>query len=176
MWGDKLAEPRVGRTVGILISLVVLFMWGSLLVDALWLEGRAIAFLYVGAFFAIGLVSFIGGLYVARYVRFPPGVFQDGDVRFAIALAFVTVFFAMLAFFVFSPYRLDPPDFVKQWTDNMLAITGLVVGFYFATSGALEFVKARQASHDGADPNPPADIDPSIKRPQDPAKAARDSQ
>jgi hypothetical protein len=160
-----MAEPRIGRAVGLLIALVFIIMWGSLLIDALWLDGHPIAFIYVGAFFAIGLVCFFGGLYVARYVRSPAGVFQDGDVRFAIALAFVTVFFAMLAFFVFSPYRLDPPPFVEQWTDNMLTITALVVGFYFATSGALEFVKARQPKDQNPAGGPPQESEPADPQP-----------
>ena len=62
---------------------------------------------------------------------------MTGDVRFALTCSFVTVFFALLSFFSFA--RVPRPTEIGQsFFSNFLTITVLIVGFYFATTGAIE--------------------------------------
>ena len=101
------------------------------------------SYLYTFAVFAIGLVSFVGFLNISRELRGSRDTFQDGDVRFALTCSFVTVFFALLSFFSFA--RVDQPTEIgRSFFSNFLTITVLIVGFYFATSGAIELVRLRQ--------------------------------
>jgi hypothetical protein len=119
---------------------------------------------YTVVVFAIGIISFVGSLNISAERRDRPGRFQDGDVRFAVAVAFVAVFFAMLSFYAFS--RDVPTNFGQSLVNTLLDQTALIVGFYFATSGALEYLNRRQrqraaqpkqtAADAGADDRPAA--------------------
>ena len=96
----------------------------------------------IGIFFAVAVISFFGSLFLSRELRAPEGRIDDGDVRLAIAASFVLVFFALLSFFLFLPDQRS--QFARDAAGQLFALMGLVVGFYFATTGALEFAKIRE--------------------------------
>jgi len=79
---------------------------------------------------------------VSRELRTPKGSIGDGDVRLAITASFLMVFFVLLSYFSFLPE--GPNDFARDVAGQLFALTGLVVGFYFATTGALEYVRIRE--------------------------------
>ena len=78
---------------------------------------------------------------MSRELRTPKGSIGDGDVRLAITASFLMVFFVLLSYFSFLPE--GPNDFARDVAGQLFALTGLVVGFYFATTGALEYVRIR---------------------------------
>lgn len=103
------------------------------------------AFAYTAAVFVIGVATFVGTLNISRELRGSPSTtFDDGDVRLAVASTFVTVFLALVSFYAFT---LDEPTpFARILIERFLDLTALVVGFYFATSGAIEFLQLRERS------------------------------
>jgi hypothetical protein len=101
------------------------------------------SYFYTFSILAIALISFIAFMHFSRELRGRRGAFQDGDVRFAITGSFVTVFFALLSFFSFASVQ-QPTEVGKQFFASFLNLTLLIVGFYFATTGALEIVRIRE--------------------------------
>lgn len=100
------------------------------------------SFFYTFSILTIGLMSFVGFLNISRELRGKRGSLQDGDVRFAIACTILIVYLTMLSFFAFT---LDnPPPGAKPFLDALLTTTAVVVGFYFATTGAIEVAKIRK--------------------------------
>jgi hypothetical protein len=123
------------------LTTFVILLWAGALAWNYFLRATY-TFAYTAAIFAIGYVSFVGFLNISRALRGSPGAFQDGDVRLALTCAFVAVFFALLSFYAFT---LDEPTpFAQQIIDSFLTITVIVVGFYFATTGAIELFKIRE--------------------------------
>lgn len=87
-------------------------------------------------------MTFVGSLSISRDLRGKKDTFQDGDVRFALTCSFVTVFIALLSFFTFTADQ--PTEFAQAFFKEFLNITALIVGFYFATTAAIEFARMRQ--------------------------------
>lgn len=139
------------RWIGVgLVGVVILLMWGSLaLAEALPGERYSIS---IGAFFAIAVVSFFGFLLYSRELREPAGVFDDADVRLAITCSFVTLYFALITFSLFA--QGEPSGFARSLVDDLLTLTGIVVGFYFATTGALEYARIRERRGRREEPPP----------------------
>ena len=140
-------------TTGRLVALLLALWIGALSWD--YIAGQisdrklGVPHVYTVVVFAIGITSFVGALNISRSMRGTPGRFEEGDVRFALAISFVAVFFALLSFYAFS--RDEPTGFARSLIETFLDQTALVVGFYFATSGALEFVKIRERRRAGRD-------------------------
>lgn len=99
-----------------------------------------------GGTFAIGVVSFLGMLAIGHRDRAPG--FDSAEVRVAITTAFVMMYFAILATFVFSSNVVGV--FGQSLVTDLTSLFGVVVGFYFASSAVVEYgrVRARGASGD----------------------------
>jgi hypothetical protein len=135
------------------LAVIIVLLWaGTLGLNYFWRRATAVgpttstfwpdpSFFYTFTLFVMGLLSFIGFLNISRELRGERETFQDGDVRFALTCSFVTVFFALLSFFIFT--RDQPSDFAQRFFDSFLNITVLIVGFYFATTGVIEVVAGR---------------------------------
>ena len=129
------------------LTALIILIWVGALTWNYFLRPTS-AFAYTAAIFAIGYISFIGFLNISRALRGTPGTFQDGDVRLALTCAFVAVFFALLSFYSFT---IDEPTlFAQNIIDSFLTVTVVVVGFYFATTGAIELFKIRERSRTSA--------------------------
>jgi hypothetical protein len=127
------------------------FRWTALWIGALLVAILATAIL-VGALihnlnqtrmvaiFAIGVVSFLGTLAVGRRSRSPG--FEPAEVRTALTTSFTMVFFAAIAIFLFSTNTVG--DFGRTLMDNLTSLFGVVIGFYFASSAAVEYAKVRE--------------------------------
>ena len=127
------------------------FRWTALWIGALLIAILATAIL-VGALihnlnqtrmvaiFAIGVVSFLGTLAVGRRSRSPG--FEPAEVRTALTTSFTMVFFAAVAIFLFSTNTVG--DFGRTLMDNLTSLFGVVIGFYFASSAAVEYAKVRE--------------------------------
>jgi hypothetical protein len=128
------------------------FRWTALWIGALLVSILAVAIL-VGALihnlnqtrmvgiFAIGVVSFLGMLAVGHQsgrVR----AFEPGEVRTALTTSFAMVFFASVAIFLFSTNEVG--DFGRTLMDNLTSLFGVVLGFYFASSAAVEYAKIKE--------------------------------
>jgi hypothetical protein len=113
------------------------------------------------AIFAIGVVSFLGMLGISHQGSRARG-FDPGDVRTALTTAFTMVFFSSVGIFLFSTN--DVGDFGRTLMDNLTSLFGVVIGFYFASSAAVEWAKvreagrARAAGHEAPPAEPPAPI------------------
>ena len=92
------------------------------------------------AIFAIGVVSFLGTLSVGR--RTSSRAFEPADVRTALTTSFTMVFFAAVGIFLFSSNTVG--DFGRTLMDNLTSLFGVVIGFYFASSAAVEYAKVRE--------------------------------
>jgi len=123
------------------LTAFIIVLWVGTLAWNYFLQGSQ-AYAYTAAIFAIGFISFIGFLNISRALRGTPGIFQDGNVRFALTCSFVAVFFALLSFYSFTADR--PTPFAETIINNFLTVTVVVVGFYFATSGAIELFRIRE--------------------------------
>jgi hypothetical protein len=132
-----------GWFVGSLTAVLVLVTTVSL-IWASAADDEVAALVRSGTVFLVGVISFFGFLWLSRALRTPRGVFQDGDVRLAIAAAFFTVYIELLSLYAFADG--EPTDFASSFADDFQTLTGLVVGFYFATSGALEWARIRAGS------------------------------
>jgi hypothetical protein len=111
----------------------------------------------------IGITSFLGILYCSHMLDNPGKPFKSQDVRTALAASYIVVFFSFLALFSFN--RNDPSSFAKSLSDTLLTQTTLILGFYFATSGALEYARIRhgQETESGGQEKkegPPSPSDP----------------
>jgi hypothetical protein len=143
------------------LALIIVLLWAATLaLNYFWRRATAVgptaptfwpdpSFFYTFTLFVLGLLSFIGFLSISRELRGERETFQDGDVRFALTSSFVTVFFALLSFFIFT--RDQPSEFAQRFFDSFLNITVLIVGFYFATTGVIEVVGGR---HNRTRPTP----------------------
>jgi hypothetical protein len=142
----KLASVARGRQGAVLVVTIVILFWVAL---ALYYSsadeggGGGALLILSGATFATAMTSFFGFMMLSRASRDQTGVFQDGDVRLAVACAFVTVYFELFALFIFAP-EAQLGEFGKTLADNLLTQTALIIGFYFATTGALEYAKLRR--------------------------------
>ena len=96
------------------------------------------------AIFAIGVVSFLGMLGIGRQGQ-RPRAFEPGEVRTALTTAFTMVFFAAVGIFLFSTNSVS--EFGRTLMDNLTSLFGVVIGFYFASSAAVEYAKVREARH-----------------------------
>jgi hypothetical protein len=97
----------------------------------------------VVAIFAIGVVSFLGMLGIGQRGRASAG-FEPGVIRAALATSFTMVFFAAVAIFLFSTNSVG--DFGRTLMDNLTSLFGVVIGFYFASSAAVEYVKVKEGA------------------------------
>jgi hypothetical protein len=131
----------VGSRRGALLVLVIVILYWVALVLAHRYQGVQGEILS-GATFAAAMAAFYGFMMLSRATRDETGVFQDGDVRLAVACAFVTLYLELLALFIFSP-ESDLTGFPRALAENLVTQTALIVGFYFATTGALEYAKLR---------------------------------
>ena len=94
----------------------------------------------MGAIFAIGVVSFLGTLSLGHQgERYRP--VDPGEVRMALTTSFAMVFFAAVGIFLFSSNSVG--DFGRTLMSNLTSLFGIVIGFYFASSAALEYGKIR---------------------------------
>ncbi len=96
----------------------------------------------IGMFFAIAVVSFFGMLFLSRNLRVPAGTFDDGDVRLAIASSIIVTFFTVLSYGLFS--FTEENKVTDALLDQVFTLTGVVVAFYFATTGAVEIFRIRE--------------------------------
>jgi hypothetical protein len=92
------------------------------------------------AIFAIGVVSFLGMLAIGRGSR--SRGFEPAEIRTALTTSFTMVFFAAVGIFLFSTNTVG--DFGRTLMDNLTSLFGVVIGFYFASSAALEYAKVKQ--------------------------------
>lgn len=95
------------------------------------------------AIFAIGVVSFLGMLTLAHEGSGRRS-FDSAEVRVAVTTAFVMVYFAVLAIFLFSTNTVS--EFGRNMVDNLTSLFGVVVGFYFASSAVVEYGKTQASS------------------------------
>jgi hypothetical protein len=102
------------------------------------------SYFYTFSILAIGLLSFLGFLSLSRELRGVRGAFQDGDVRLAITCSFVTVFLTLLSYYSFASSEQKPTEVGQQFFDSFLSLTVVIIGFYFATTGAVEILKTRK--------------------------------
>jgi hypothetical protein len=92
------------------------------------------------AIFAIGVVSFLGMLAIGRGSR--SRGFDPAEIRTALTTSFTMVFFAAVGIFLFSTNSVG--DFGRTLMDNLTSLFGVVIGFYFATSAAVEYAKVKE--------------------------------
>jgi uncharacterized membrane protein len=124
----------------LLVVAIVILYWTALILQDMFPDQGLL--ILSGATFATAMASFFGFMMLSRASRDETGVFQDGDVRLAVACSFVTIYFELFALFLFS--ETDLGGFGRTLADNLLTQTALIIGFYFATTGALEYAKLRQ--------------------------------
>jgi uncharacterized membrane protein len=136
----KLAGVIRSRRGASLVVVIVILYWVALVLQRQFHDqaGEIMS----GATFAAAMAAFYGFMMLSRAARDETGVFQDGDVRLAVACAFVTMYLELLALIIFSP-EFQLSEIGKVLTENLLTQTALIVGFYFATTGALEYAKLR---------------------------------
>lgn len=116
------------------------------------------------AIFAIGVVSFLGTLSVGR--RSSSRAFEPADVRTALTTAFTMVFFAAVGIFLFSSNTVG--DFGRTLMDNLTSLFGVVIGFYFASSAAVEYAKVREGGRAAASASQPGQDPRSADAPERP--------
>jgi hypothetical protein len=94
----------------------------------------------MGAIFGIGVVSFLGTLSLGHQgERYRP--VDPSEVRMALTTSFAMVFFAAVGIFLFSSNSVG--DFGRTLMSNLTSLFGIVIGFYFASSAAIEYGKIR---------------------------------
>jgi len=97
------------------------------------------------AIFGVGTISFSGTLYLANYLSGSNDL-DKGEIRKALATAITMVYFSLLSVSLFSNENVTLAEVVDKellqtvidkYTNLMLG----VIGFYFGSRGATEFVK-----------------------------------
>lgn len=158
----QIATKRAIRASLIVGALVLGVLWGGLALNVIAQSSERVYL--AGALIAAAVISFIGFLLIGNYLSDRTAL-EASQMRTAIAGTFVVTYFAILGLFVFSTYT--PTDFASRITNDLLGQVALVVGFYFATSGALEFARIRQrgreteggtSTEDREEPTPPRDV------------------
>ena len=141
------AEHRRFRWTALWIGVVLIAILSvAVLVGSLFHDrntARAVAI------FAIGVVSFLGMLGIGQRGRASAG-FEPGVIRAALATSFTMVFFAAVAIFLFSTNSVG--DFGRMLMNNLTSLFGVVIGFYFASSAAVEYVKVKEGARPVAVP------------------------
>ncbi|HEU4354847.1 MAG TPA: hypothetical protein VFT27_04590 [Actinomycetota bacterium] len=140
-----MATKRAIKASVIVGVLVLAVLWGGLALNVI-AESSERVYL-AGALIATAVISFIGFLLIGNYLSDRTAL-EASQMRTAIAGTFVVTYFAILGLFVFSTYT--PTDFASRITNDLLGQVALVVGFYFATSGALEFARIRERGREQA--------------------------
>lgn len=139
------ATKRAIKASVIVGALILAVLWGGLALNVIAQSSERVYL--AGALIATAVISFIGFLLIGSYLSDGTAL-EASQMRTAIAGTFVVTYFAILGLFVFSPYT--PTAFAGRITDDLLSQVALVVGFYFATSGALEFARIRERGRERA--------------------------
>lgn len=129
-----------------LVAFLVTIWIGALVWNYFWRDTWTFAF--TAAIFIMGITTFVGVLNISRDLRGTPGTFEDGDVRLAVTCTFVILFLTLLSFFTFAT-NSEPGPFAETLIREFLVLTALIIGFYFATSGSIEFLKIRERQRAG---------------------------
>ncbi len=122
------------------------------------------------ALFAIGVVSFLGMLSLGHQGgAYRP--FDSHEIRSAVTVAFVIVYFGVLSIFLFSINR--PTSFANTVFGTFTPLMGVILGFYFASGAVEEFMRRRtsRTDPDGMGEAPERSVPPPAAPRSDPPSA-----
>ncbi|MEN6328850.1 MAG: hypothetical protein ABFC91_00975, partial [Methanobacteriaceae archaeon] len=93
-------------------------------------------------FISLGLVTFFGMVVLVNYMS-GTAPLNTGEVRKALTVAFIAVYFAMMPFLVFGGVKYLPGQPVAIMVESFTALMGIIIGFYFGTRAIEKYVKAK---------------------------------
>ncbi len=97
---------------------------------------------------SIGVITFIGLLMLVNSVS-ESRSFDKGEMRKAITGSFISVYFAVVALLMFKGVKTVDPDLSKTIIGHLTYLVGIIIVFYFGTSGVREFLKNRKPENSG---------------------------
>jgi cation transport ATPase len=96
-------------------------------------------------FISLGLVTFFGMVVVVNYMS-GTAPLNTGEVRKALTVAFIAVYFAMMPLMVFGGVQYLPGQPVTILVESFTALMAIIIGFYFGTRAIEKYVKAKKNS------------------------------
>lgn len=119
-------------TLLIIIDLVIIPL-------IIYLMGFPVYWLFV----SMGLVTFFGMVVLVNYMS-GTAPLNTGEVRKALTVSFVAVYFAMMPLLAFGGVQYIPGQPVTILIQSFTAIMAIIIGFYFGTRAIEKYVKAKK--------------------------------
>ena len=124
---------RIGIVIGVL-DILVLLLGTSKLIHIAWSVG------------SIGLITFLGILMLVNYLSESPAL-DRGEMRKAIAGSFIAVYFALVSLLTFTGFSPSSEKLAETIIGHFTYLVGIVVIFYFGSSGVREYLKFKERRH-----------------------------
>ena len=105
----------------------------------IYLMGFPVYWLFV----SMGLVTFFGMVVLVNYMS-GTAPLNTGEVRKALTVSFVAVYFAMMPLLAFGGVQYIPGQPVTILIQSFTAIMAIIIGFYFGTRAIEKYVKAKK--------------------------------
>lgn len=93
-------------------------------------------------FISLGLITFFGMVVVANYMS-GTAPLNTGEVRKALTVSFIAVYFAMISLIVFGGVQY-PGQLGIILIQCFTVLVALIIGFYFSTRAIEKYVKAKK--------------------------------
>jgi hypothetical protein len=104
-----------------------------IILDVIALLLGTVRFSYIGwSVGSVGIITFLGILMVINYLSKSPS-FCQGEMRKAIAGAFVVVYFSFISLSTFSGFNTTDTELSKTLIDNFTVLMEIIVVFYFGS-------------------------------------------
>ncbi len=94
-------------------------------------------------FVSLGLVTFFGMVVVVNYMS-GTAPLNTGEVRKALTVSFIAVYFALMPLLAFGGVQYIPGQPVTILIQSFTAIMAIIIGFYFGTRAIEKYVKAKK--------------------------------
>jgi hypothetical protein len=94
-------------------------------------------------FVSLGLVTFFGMVVVVNYMS-GTAPLDTGEVRKALTVSFLSVYFAMIPLLAFGGVQFIPGQSVTIMIQSFSVLMAIIIGFYFGTRAVEKYVTSKK--------------------------------
>lgn len=128
------------------LKMIILLILMDLIIIPLLIFALGIPIYWL--FISLGLVTFFGMVVVVNYMS-GTAPLNTGEVRKALTVAFITVYFAMMPLIIFGGAKYLPGQSINSLVETFTALLAIIIGFYFGTRAIEKYVKAKNNTKSG---------------------------